>query len=76
MEYVGILSEVNEGQVVVIDDTTGEKYFLGAWCITGTESDRVYIEAGTPFSTVAKCDIHNGFYEKVKPGMKVYKKNK
>ncbi len=76
MEYVGILSEVNAGQVVVTDYKTGSKVFLGAWCITKVEEDRVYLEAGTPFSTVAKCDFKNGFYEKIKPGMKVYKKNK
>jgi len=76
MEYVGILSEVNAGQVIVTDYKTGSKVFLGAWCITKVDEDRVYLEAGTPFSTVAKCDFKNGFYEKIKPGMKVYKKNK
>ncbi|GEM_PF-2660104 len=76
MEYVGILGEVNEGQVIVTDFKTGEKVYLGAWCITKVDEDKVYLEAGTPFSTVAKCDFRNGFYEKIKPGMKVYKKNK
>lgn len=76
MEYVGILSEVNEGQVVITDNRTGEKVYLGAWCITKVDEDKVYLEAGTPFSTVAKCESRNGFYEKIKPGMKVYKKNK
>lgn len=76
MEYVGILSEVNEGQVIVTDFKTGAKVYLGAWCITKVDEDKVYLEAGTPFSTVAKCDFRNGFYEKIKPGMKVYKKNK
>lgn len=76
MEFVGILSEMTDGQVIVTDYRTGDKVYLGAWCITKIEDDRVYIEAGTPFSTVAKCDFRNGFYEKIKPGMKVYKKNK
>lgn len=76
MEFVGILSEMTDGQVIVTDYRTGDKVYLGAWCITEVEDDRVYIEAGTPFSTVAKCDFRNGFYEKIKPGMKVYKKNK
>ncbi len=76
MKYVGTLSEVNSGQVIIIDSKTGRKVYLGAWCITGVEEDRIYLEAGTPFSTIAKCDFLNGFYEKIKPGMKVYKKIK
>jgi len=76
MEFAGILSEMNAGQVIVTDVKTGEKVYLGAWCITKVEGDRVYIEAGTPSSMVAKCDFKNGFYEKIKPGMMVYKKNK
>lgn len=76
MEYVGKLSEMNAGQVVIIDSKTGGKVYLGAWCITKVYEDRIYIEAGTPFSAVTKCDLKEGFYGDIKPGMNVYKKNK
>ena len=76
MEYAGIVSEVNEGQVVIREYSTGAKVYLGAWCIVSVDGDKVFLDSGTPIATVAKCEPRNGILEKIRPGMKVYKKIK
>ncbi len=74
--FIGLVSEVNEGQVVIIDEENNGKIYMGAWCISAVKNDLVYIEADNPISTVAKCYVPESILKKIKPGMKVYKRIK